>query len=113
MNRIVDGLTVRERGQLLDVHGLSGVTIGFFTDRFVNKPRQSKKLLEYLDVLQAYEEVMKEKRGTKWGSLKRTAIILTKKYEWAYSPDSYTVRGYLNKAQKLWRVTPVDSGDDT
>ena len=70
--------------------------------------RENKKKWLYWQTLLAYSEAigkrrMKKKRGRR-GLLKETAEILKSKYDWEYLPDSYTIRRYLNRAQKRWRI---------
>jgi hypothetical protein len=50
-----------------------------------------------------YQETAKVLR--KRGLLKETAIILEKKYGWEYLPDTYTVRRYLDRAEKIWHIS--------
>jgi hypothetical protein len=68
--------------------------------------RKNKKEWLYWQTFLAYAEAigerrMKKKKG-KRGLLIETAKILEKKYGWEDSPDSYTVRRYLDRAGKIW-----------
>jgi hypothetical protein len=70
--------------------------------------RENKKKWLYWQTLIAYSEAigkrrMEKKRG-KRGLLIETAEILKSEYDWEYLPDSYTIRRYLDRAQKRWRI---------
>jgi hypothetical protein len=70
--------------------------------------RENKKMWLYWQTFLAYMEAIGErrKRGQKGkkGLLLEAAKILEKKYGWEYFPDSYTVRRYLDRAEKRWQV---------
>lgn len=66
--------------------------------------RGNEKKWLYWQTFLAYMEAigerrMKKKKG-KRGLLLEAAKILEKKYGWDYFPDSYTVRRYLDRAEK-------------
>ena len=71
--------------------------------------RESKKELLYWQTLLAYHDAVEQrrKRGQKGkrGLLVETAKILEKEYGWEYFPDSYTVRRYLDRAEKIWHIS--------
>jgi hypothetical protein len=77
--------------------------------------RKNKKEELYRQTLFAYMEAiggrrMKKRRGErvqggKWGLLVETAKILESKYGWEDLPDSYTVRRYLDRAEKIWHIS--------
>lgn len=73
--------------------------------------RENKKKWLYWQTFLAYMEAIEErsKRGQKGkrGLLLETAKILEKKYGWEYFPDSYTVRRYLDRAEKVWHVSTL------
>ncbi len=71
--------------------------------------RKNKKEELYRQTFFAYMEAIgerrkKEKKG-KRGLLVETAEILEKEYGWEDLPDSYTVRRYLDRAQKIWHIS--------
>ena len=71
--------------------------------------RENKKELLYWQTLLAYHDAVgqRRKRGQKGkrGLLVEAAKILEKEYGWDYFPDSYTVRRYLDRAEKIWRTS--------
>ena len=71
--------------------------------------RESKKELLYWQTLLAYHDAVEQRRMRgqkgKKGLLVETAQILEKKYGWEYFPDSYTVRRYLDRAEKIWHIS--------
>lgn len=74
-----------------------------------NPKRENKKELLYWQTFLAYMDAIEERRmrgqkGEK-GLLVETAKILEKEYGWECFPDSYTVRRYLDRAEKIWRVS--------
>lgn len=78
--------------------------------------RENKKTWLYWQTLIAYsraigkrrmENMIGNKKGKKRGKrglLTETAEILRSDFDWEYLPDSYTVRRYLDRAQKRWRI---------
>lgn len=71
--------------------------------------RKNKRYEVYRQVLLAYgdaisERRMKGKKG-KWGLLKETGQILKDRYDWDTPADSYTVRRYLDRADKIWHIS--------
>jgi hypothetical protein len=71
--------------------------------------RKNKKRELYWQTLNAYYEAMgrraeKGQKGKK-GLLVETAKILEEKYGWPGYPDSYEVRRYLDRAEKIWHVS--------
>ena len=70
--------------------------------------RENKKELLYWQTLLAYHDAVgqRRKRGQKGkrGLLVEAAKILEKEYRWDYFPDSYTVRRYLDRAEKIWHI---------
>ncbi len=75
---------------------------------FISK-RENKREPMYWQVLQAYLEAIenrkKENDNRKKGLLVDTGWILVKKYGWEYCPESYIVRRYLDRAQKIWHYS--------
>jgi len=75
--------------------------------------RKNKKEELYRQTLNAYyvaigRRVDRGQKGKK-GLLVETAKILEEKYGWPGYPDSYTVRRYLDRAEKIWHIsTKVD-----
>lgn len=77
--------------------------------------RKNKKEGLYWQTLLAYMEAIGERRmkkrrgervkGGKWGLLVETAEILENKYGWEDLPGSYTVRRYLDRAEKIWHIS--------
>jgi len=71
--------------------------------------RRNKKEELYRQTFQAYYAAIGQRaeRGQKGkrGLLVETAKILEKEYGWDYFPDSYTVRRYLDRAEKMWHVS--------
>ena len=71
--------------------------------------RESKYELLYWQTFLAYNDAIYERRMRgqkgKRGLLIETAKILEKKYDWEYEPDSYTVRRYLDRAEKIWHIS--------
>jgi len=71
--------------------------------------RKNRKEWLYWQTLLAYHNAIGErrKRGQKGkrGLLKETAQILEKKYGWEYEHDSYTIRRYLDRAEKIWHIS--------
>ena len=70
--------------------------------------RENKKELQYWQTLLAYNDAiyarrMRNQKG-KRGILKETAKILEKEYGWEYEHDSYTIRRYLDRAEKIWHI---------
>ena len=71
--------------------------------------RANKKEFQYWETLLAYENAKGERRMRgqkgKRGLLVETAKILEANYGWEYEPDSYTVRRYLDRAEKIWHIS--------
>jgi len=71
--------------------------------------RKNKKEELYWQTLQAYYDAIGQRgeRGQKGkrGLLVETAKILEKKYGWEYEHDSYTIRRYLDRAEKIWHIS--------
>lgn len=71
--------------------------------------RKNKKRQLYWETFLAYNEAISERRRRgqkrKKGLLVETAKILEKEYGWEYFPDSYTVRRYLDRAEKIWQMS--------
>lgn len=68
--------------------------------------RRNKKRELYWQTLNAYYTAVGRRaeigqKGKK-GLLVETAKILEEKYGWSGFPDSYTVRRYLDRAEKIW-----------
>ena len=66
------------------------------------QPLYWQTLLAYHD---AIRHRMERRQKGKRGLLQETAKILEKKYGWEYFPDSYTVRRYLDRAEKMWHIS--------
>jgi hypothetical protein len=71
--------------------------------------RKNKKEWLYWQTLLAYYDAIEQRKEKgqkgKRGLLEETAKILEKKYDWKYFPDSYTVRRYLDRAEKIWHIS--------
>jgi hypothetical protein len=71
--------------------------------------RKNKKEGLYRQTLNAYYTAIgrRRERGQKGkkGLLVETAKILEEKYGWPGFPDSYTVRRYLDRAEKIWHIS--------
>lgn len=71
--------------------------------------RKNKKEPLYWLTLFAYRAAIeaRRKRGQKGkrGLLVETAKILERKYGWEYEHDSYTIRRYLDRAEKIWHIS--------
>jgi hypothetical protein len=71
--------------------------------------RKNRKEWLYWQTLLAYHNAIGErrKRGQKGKRklLVETAQILEKKYGWEYEYDSYTIRRYLDRAEKIWHIS--------
>ncbi len=71
--------------------------------------RKNRKEWLYWQTLLACMEAIGErrKRGQKGkrGLLIETAKILEKKYGWEDEYDSYTIRHYLDRAEKMWHIS--------
>jgi hypothetical protein len=73
------------------------------------KKRANARRQLYQQTMLAYQEAIAERRKRnkkgKWGLLKETARILKENYGWKYEEDSYTIRRFLDRAEKLWRIS--------
>jgi len=72
--------------------------------------RKNKKEWLYWQTLLAYHDAVWERkeRGQKGkkGLLKEAGLILEKRYNWGGgTTDSYTVRRYLDRAEKIWHIS--------
>ena len=71
--------------------------------------RSNKMEALYLQTLRAYLTVLerRKERGQKGkkGILIETAKTLEKEFGWECAPDSYTVRRYLDRAERLWHIS--------
>jgi len=71
--------------------------------------RENKKEWLYWQTFLAYNDAIYERRMRgqkgKRGLLIETAKILEKKYGWEYEHDSYTIRRYLDRAEKIWHIS--------
>ena len=74
-----------------------------------NPKRKNKKEWLYWQTLLAYHNAIgqRRERGQKGKRklLVETAKILEKKYGWEYEYDSYTIRRYLDRAEKIWHIS--------
>ena len=67
--------------------------------------------MEYLywQTLRAYMDAIGERRlqgqKGKKGLLVDTARILVRDYDWNKKEDSYTIRRYLDRAEKMWHIS--------
>jgi len=79
-----------------------------------NPKRKNRKEWLYWQTLLAYHDAIgqRRKRGQKGkkGLLVEAAKILEKEYGWDYFPDSYTVRRYLDRAEKIWHISTHQLG---
>ncbi len=73
------------------------------------KKRKNARRQLYQQTLLAYHEVIAERRKRKkkgrWRILKETAILLKENYGWKLEEDSYTIRRFLDRAEKLWHIS--------
>jgi hypothetical protein len=72
--------------------------------------RKNKKEWLYWQTLLAYDEAIRERRKRKQkgkkGLLKEAGLILEKRYNWGEgTTDSYKVRRYLDRAEKIWHIS--------
>jgi hypothetical protein len=102
--------TWRKIGQMLGLltgKGREGKTP--WTTTTYSLKRESKKESLYLQTLWAYMAAIEQrgKRGQKGkrGLLVETAKILEANYGWDYVPDSYTIRRFLDRAEKIWHIS--------
>ncbi len=111
----------RERSRLLDApaRGVRGLIQGFPVGR------KNAKTMKYWQTLMAYSDAVWERRAhngqgwakagaeqapmqtRKWGILKRAGETLKERYGWEALPASYTVRRYLDRAERLWQIGPI------
>ncbi len=100
----------RETGEMLgvlpgevDMWQVPG-TITIYEKKRHNAMRQL-----YQQTMLAYHEAIAERRKRnkkgRWGILKETARLLNENYGWKYEEDSYTIRRFLDRAEKLWRIS--------
>ena len=72
------------------------------------RERKNKKEQLYQQVLSAYHQAIGERRRKgktgRWGLLLETGQILKDNYGWESPLDSYTVRRYLYRAEKIWHI---------
>ena len=67
--------------------------------------------MEYLywQTLRAYMDAIEERRirgqKGKRGLLVDTAIILVANYGWKHKEKSYTIRRFLDRAEKIWHIS--------
>jgi hypothetical protein len=87
----------------MDVWQVPGVMTSYGSER------KNKKRELYWQTFNAYYTAIGRRadRGQKGkkGLLVETAKILEEKYGWPGYPDSYTVRRYLDRAEKIWHVS--------
>ncbi len=73
------------------------------------RERKNKKEQLYQQVLSAYHQAIGERRMKgkmgRWGLLLETGQILKDNYGWESPLDSYTVRRYLDRAEKIWHIS--------
>lgn len=86
-----------------DLWQVPGITQGYGDQKW------GKKGESYWETQMAYMEVVgirrQQGRKGKRGILQDTAKRLEEEYGWEYAPDSYTIRRYLDRAQKIWHMT--------
>ena len=73
-----------------------------------SKRKNRKEWLYWQTLLAHYDAIYeRRKRGQKGkrGLLMETAKILEKEYGWEYEHDSYTIRRYLDRAEKIWHFS--------
>ncbi|MBA7486327.1 hypothetical protein ES707_21885 [subsurface metagenome] len=73
-----------------------------------SKRKNRKEWLYWQTLLAHYDAIYeRRKRGQKGkrGLLIETAKILEKEYGWEYEHDSYTIRRYLDRAEKIWHFS--------
>ena len=73
-----------------------------------SKRKNRKEWLYWQTLLAHYDAIYeRRKRGQKGkrGLLVEAAKILEKEYRWDCFPDSYTVRRYLDRAEKIWHIS--------
>jgi hypothetical protein len=108
-----DGVGVRQWRRIGEMMGLlpgevdMRQVLGIITS--YGSKRSNKKEGLYQQTLLAYYDAIEQrrKRGQKGkkGLLLETAKILEEKYGWPVFPDSYTVRRYLDRAEKIWYIS--------
>jgi len=108
----VEELSLRKWREIGEMMGLLPGEIDMWkvpgTITSYNPKRKNKKEWLYWQTLLAYHNAIgqRRERGQKGKRklLVETAKILEKEYGWDYSPDSYTVRRYLDRAEKIWHI---------
>lgn len=74
--------------------------------------RKNSKRELYWQVLMASHEVRRKRiaKGIfgKRNLLKETAKMLLEEYGWETPPDSYVVRRYLDRAEKIWSFAKIE-----
>ena len=86
--------------------------LGFIQALIIQKNRKNKKEELYRQTLLAYGEAIEERRKRKQkgkkGLLKEAGLILEKRYNWGEgTTDSYKVRRYLDRAEKIWHISSM------
>lgn len=78
------------------------------TTMYSPKRENSNELL-YWETYQAYMDATEERRlqgqKGKKGLLVDTARILVRNYDWNKVEESYTIRRYLDRAEKIWHIS--------
>jgi len=109
-------ITPRARG-LTTVYRMGRMKIGeplywetylAYKDAITERRRKKKENWEKkgisLETLDMITELKPENLGRK-GLLRETAKILVSKYHWPKEEESYTIRRYLDRAQKIWNIS--------
>ena len=87
----------------IDLWKVPGVTTTY------SPKRENNMEFLYWQTYQAYMDAIGERRlqgqKGKRGLLVDTARILVKNYGWRYKEKSYTIRRYLDRADKIWHIS--------
>jgi len=87
----------------IDLWKVPGVTTTY------SPKRENKLELLYWQTYWAYMDAIvrriKNKQKGKKGLLIETAKILVDDYGWQYEEESYTIRRYLDRAEKIWHIS--------
>ncbi len=87
----------------IDLWKVPGVTTTY------SPKRENSMALLYWQTYLAYMDAigrrrMREQKGKK-GLLIETARILVDDYDWKYKEESYTIRRFLDRAEKIWHIS--------
>ena len=87
----------------IDLWKVPGVTTTY------SPKRENSNELLYWQTYQAYMDAIDRRRTNgqkgKKGLLIETAKILVEDYGWQYEEESYTIRRFLDRAEKIWHIS--------